>query len=236
MMMVFETIHKSTAPEKVVEQILRKLKKGDLRPGGQLPAQRELAQLLGVGRSSVREAINALTVMGYLDVRQGKGTFIRLELPAADPSIDKLNAALKAGSFFDLTEARELLECKSAQLAAERADEAQIGELRRVIERVERTEKEYAIFLQADIDFHLCLAKATDNVVICEMTRLVLEKVVAHHSGFKTKLISPEYRQRSIHSARQTVEHVARGEGRAAADWMRLHLHAIRAELKDIMP
>jgi len=234
--MVFETIRKSTAPEMAVEQILDKLKKGDLKPGGQLPAQRELAQLLGVGRSSVREAVNALTVMGYLDVRQGKGTFIRQELPASDPSVDKLKAAFKAGSFFDLTEARELLECKSAELAAERAGEAQIRKLRQVIERVAKTEKEYSIFLQADIDFHVNLAEATQNVVICEMTRLILEKVVAYHTGFKTKLISPEYRQRSIHSARQIVEHVARGEGQAAADWMRLHLHAIRAELKDIMP
>ena len=96
--MVFETIRKATAPEMVVEQILNKLKTGDLTPGGQLPSQRELAYLLGVGRSSVREAINALTVMGYLDVHQGKGTFIRRELPATDPSVDKLNAAFKAGS------------------------------------------------------------------------------------------------------------------------------------------
>jgi len=233
--MVFETIRKATAPAMVVEQILNKLKMGDLKPGGQLPSQRELAQLLGVGRSSVREAINALTVMGYLDVRQGKGTFIRLKLPATDPSVDKLNAAFKAGSFLDLTEARELLECKSAELAAERADEMHIRNLREVIERVEKTEKEYSIFLQADIDFHVSLAEATQNVVICEMTRLVLEKVVAYHTGFQTTLISPEYRQRSIHSARQIVDHVERGEGQAAADWMRLHLHAIRAELKDIM-
>ena len=234
--MVFETIRKATAPEMVVEQILNQLRKGDLQPGTQLPSQRELSQLLGVGRSSVREAINALTVMGYLDVHQGKGTFIRRELPASDPSIAKLNAALKAGSFFDLTEARELLECKSAELAAERADETHIHKLHRVIERVEQTENEYSIFLQADIDFHVSLAEATQNVVICEMTRLVLEKVVACHTGFKTTLISPEYRQRSIHSAKQVVEHVARGDGPAAAEWMRLHLYAIRAELKDIIP
>jgi GntR family transcriptional regulator, transcriptional repressor for pyruvate dehydrogenase complex len=234
--MVFETIRKATAPEMVVEQILNQLKTGDLTPGGQLPSQRELAHLLGVGRSSVREAINALTVMGYLDVHQGKGTFIRRELPATDPSVDKLNAAFKAGSFLDLTEARELLECKSAELAAERAGKAHIRNLRQVIERVEKTEKEYSIFLQADIDFHVSLAQATQNVVICEMTRLVLEKVVAYHTGFETTLISPEYRQRSIHSARQVVTHVARGEGQAAAEWMRLHLHAIRSELKDILP
>ena len=233
--MAFEAIRKATAPEMVVEQILSQSKTGELQPGGKLPSQRELSQLMGVGRSSVREAINALTVMGYLDVHQGKGTFIRQNLPTTDPSIEKLNAALKTGSFFDLTEARELLECKSAELAAERADAAHISKLQRVLERVERTDKDYSIFLKADIDFHLSLAEATQNVVICEMTRLVLEKVVEHHTRFKTTLISPEYRQRSIHSAQKVIEHVAQGDGRAAAEWMRIHLHAIRAELKDII-
>ena len=234
--MTFETIRKASAPEMVVEQIIAKLKTGDLQPGSQLPSQRELASLLGVGRSSVREAINALTAMGYLDVHQGKGTFVNRELPTSDPSMEKLNAALKTGSFFDLTEAREVLECKSAELAAERADASHIANLRQVFRQVEQTDKDYSIFLKADIDFHLSLAEATQNVVICEMTRLVLEKVVAHHAGFKTALISPEYRQRSIHSAQQIVENVARGDGQAAAEWMRIHLHAIRAELKEILP
>jgi GntR family transcriptional repressor for pyruvate dehydrogenase complex len=80
--------------------------------------------MLGVGRSSVREAINALVVMGYLEPLQGKGTFIKAVLPVADTGIEKLNAAFSAGSIFDLMEARVLLECRSAALAAERADAA----------------------------------------------------------------------------------------------------------------
>ena len=80
--MTFETIHKRSAPEKVVEQILQKVKAGELLPGSRLPSQRELAQIMGVGRSSMREAINALVVMGYLEAIHGKGTFIRKALPA----------------------------------------------------------------------------------------------------------------------------------------------------------
>ena len=80
--MVFEAVRRNTAPEMVVEQILHKISTGELPPGTRLPAQRDLAVSFGVGRSSIREALNALAVMGYLDVQQGRGTFIAEEFPA----------------------------------------------------------------------------------------------------------------------------------------------------------
>ena len=108
--MVFETIRKNTAPEMVVEQMLKKISSGEIATGARLPSQRELAQSFGVGRSSIREALNALAVMGYLDVQQGRGTFITRELPGTDPSMAKLKTALEAGSLLDLIELRETLE------------------------------------------------------------------------------------------------------------------------------
>lgn len=233
--MTFETIHKSSAPEKVVEQILQKINAGELQPGSRLPSQRELAQKMGVGRSSMREAINALVVMGYLEAIHGKGTFIRQKLPAAGFSSEGLRAALTVGSIFDLMEARQVLECKSAKLAAERAEPAQIKKLKKVLKKVKATEKDYTIFLQADIDFHACLAEATGNKVICEMTKMVLEKVVRHHSRLKTTKLSSEYRLFSIHSANKVVNHIENGEGKKASAWMARHLKAINDELKSII-
>lgn len=229
----FNTIQKNSAPEMVAGQILNKIKEGELQPGGRLPAQRELAQMMGVGRSSVREAINALVVMGYLEALQGKGTFVRKPIPATPPA-DTLAAAMKAGTVLDLMEARILLECKSAELAAERAEPADIRKLKEVIRRVKATKNNYSIFLKADIDFHTCLAGATGNTVIGEMTRLVLEKVVAHHSRLQTTLLTPAYRTFSIHSAKMVVDCVESGRGADAALWMRRHLDAINEELKDI--
>ena len=235
--MGFETIRKSTAPEMVVEQILEKLETGELLPGGQLPSQRELAQLFGVGRSSVREATNALVVMGYLEVIQGRGTFIRQQLPGTDPSTAKLKNALAAGNIFDLMEARELLECKSCELAAERADEARLRPLEEALDEARATAPDdYPRFLDADLKFHYALAEATDNDVICEMMKLVIEKVLAHHSRFRTKYLSVNFRKFSIESADRVIACVRAGDGNQAAEWMRQHLNAIRGELKDIIP
>jgi len=233
--MGFEAIRKSSAPEMVAEQIIEKIASGELSPGSQLPSQRDLAQMLGVGRSSVREAINALVVMGYLEPIQGRGTFIKEVLPDADQRIEKLNIAFTAGSIFDLMEARELLECRSAALAAERADGRQIRQLKTILKQVAATEKEYAIFLDADVRFHTAVADAAGNVVLCELTKLVLEKVVNHHNELKTAMLPPAYREVSIRTAARVVAAIETGDGEAAARWMAQHLGAIREELKHII-
>ncbi len=233
--MTFETIRKASAPEMVVEQILKKIHDGVLPTGGQLPSQRELANLLGVGRSSVREAINALAVMGYLDVLQGKGTFIRRDLPTADPTTAKLKAALEAGSMVDLMEAREVLEGTSAGLAADRADADTIQRLHRRLERVIQSKADYTAFLDADLAFHGAVAEATGNPVICEMTKLVLKKVVADHARLRTAMLPSSYREISIATARQILAGIEAGDGAAAAEAMRSHLNAFRGELQHII-
>lgn len=233
--MTFVTIRKSSAPEMVAEQIIGKITAGELAPGTRLPSQRDLARLLGVGRSSVREAINALVVLGYLEPQQGRGTFIRESLPDGSAGMEKLAAAFSAGSIFDLMEARALLECRSAALAAERADAEQIRTLKAAMRKVGETGNDYAIFLDADIRFHAAVADAAGNVVLCELTKLVLEKVVAHHAGLKTALLPPKYRETSIATAAGVVAAIDAGNPDEAARWMASHLDAIRDELKHIL-
>jgi len=219
----------------VAEQIVKQLRTGELQSGTQLPPQRELAQLLGVGRSSVREAINALVVMGVLEAVQGKGTFVREDVPVDDLSVVSLNAALKASSLLDLLEAREFLECKSAELAAERAEPGHVRTMAAAVEQMRRPENEYQAFLKADTEFHAGLAEATGNMVICELTKLLMDKTVHHHDRLKTRRFSPQYHQASVSSAEHVVRYVENGNGPAASDSMRQHLRVIEAELKDVL-
>ena len=219
----------------VAEQILERIKSGDLAPGERLPSQRELATLLGVGRSSIREAINALAVMGYLDVAQGRGTYVKNDLPAADVSLSQLSAALKAGSILDLMDVRELLECRSARLAAERAEGDRLDKMRIAIREMQQCGPGYEPFLETDMRFHLALARASENRILCELTRLILGKVVAHHAKFRTTLLSSGYRQQSVETARKVLDHVEAGDGEQAAKWIARHLNAIKGELKDIL-
>lgn len=233
--MVFEAIRKNTAPEMVVEQILHKISSGELAPGARLPSQRDLAVNFGVGRSSIREALNALAVMGYLDVQHGRGTFIAAELPGADPSLSKLKAALKAGSLIDLIELRETIESKAAELAAERAEGRHLDLLKQALREMEASREDYDRFFKADLEFHSVLAEASANEILSEMLRFLLGKVVAHHEALKTGLLSPEYRAHSIRTLRKVLECLQKDDGRGAARWIKDHLNAIRRELKEIL-
>lgn len=233
--MVFEAIRKSTAPEMVVEQLLHKIKSGEIPPGSRLPSQRDLALSFGVGRSSIREALNALAVMGHLDVQQGRGTFVASRMPGADPSLQKLKAALKAGSLLDVIELRETLECKAAELAAERIESRQLARLKQALREMEESANDYRRFFKADLEFHTILSEATVNRVFSEMLSFLLEKVTEHHDQFQTRLLSSEYRAHSIRTLKQVLACLEREDGRGAAEWMRDHLNAIRRELKDIL-
>jgi GntR family transcriptional repressor for pyruvate dehydrogenase complex len=233
--MVFEAIRKNTAPEMVLEQLLRKIKSGEIAAGSRLPSQRDMAASFGVGRSSIREALNALAVMGHLDVQQGRGTFVAKNLTGSDPSLQKLKSALKAGSLLDIIELRETLECKAAELAAERVEVRQVNQLKQALRDMEESAEDYRRFFKADLEFHLLLSEATANQVFSEMLRFLLEKVAGHHDQFQTRLLSPEYRAHSIRTLKQVLACLEREDGRGAAEWMRDHLNAIRRELKDIL-
>jgi GntR family transcriptional repressor for pyruvate dehydrogenase complex len=233
--MGFEAIRKNTAPEMVAEQLLRKIKSGEIPAGSRLPSQRDLALNFGVGRSSIREALNALAVMGHLDVQQGRGTFVAEKVPRDDLSLQKLKAALKAGSLLDLIELRETLECKAAELAAERIEGRQLGRLKQTLREMEECADDYHRFFKADLEFHTYLSEATANQVFSEMLSFLLEKVADHHDQFQTRLLSSEYRAHSIRTLKQILACLEREDGRGAAEWMRDHLNAIRRELKDIL-
>jgi GntR family transcriptional repressor for pyruvate dehydrogenase complex len=234
-MTTFDIIRKRSAPEKIVEQILKKIKSGELEPSKRLPSQRELAVLLGIGRSSLREATNALVVMGYLEVHHGKGVFIRPDFPTTHYSISELGSALKAGNIMDIIECRDALECKSVKLATERAEKNNIKRLKNAVRKMEQNRADYQKFLSADMDFHKTIAEAANNPVIYEMTKLLLDKVVAHHSKFQTRLFSPVYFQASIDTAKQVIAFIEQGDAAKAVNRIKKHLNAIQSELKDLV-
>lgn len=233
--MGFETIRRNTAPEMVVAQVLKKISSGEIPAGSRLPSQQELAQSFGVGRSTIREALNALAVMGYLDVQQGRGTFVTKELPGGDPSGVKLKTAFQAASLLDIIELRETLECRAAELAAERIEAGQIKRLKQSLAEMKKHIDDYEGFLKADLAFHMVVAEATANQIYSQILRFLLEKVVEHHNRFRTSLLSPDYRAHSIYTFERILACLEQEDGPKAAEWMRDHLNAIRQELKDIL-
>ena len=143
----------------IADQIARLIERGEYKPGERLPPERDLAKQLGVSRPSVREALIALEVEGYVDVRVGSGVYVR---GPAGRARKRARLAADSGPF-ELINARWLIESECAALAAKNATPAQIKRDREALDAMNRDRKRNVMPLDADRLFHLRIAEAGGN-------------------------------------------------------------------------
>src|SRR5271170_586223 len=167
---VYKVVRTSRLYEKIVQQIEESVLKGILKPGDQLPAERELAQTLGVSRTAVREAIKTLREKGLVEAYTGRGTFITNERSQAiRHSLDRMIKINQPEGFQQLAEARSILEPEIAALAAMRTEEQHLTMMREAVAVMDRAQRDPDAFIEADLDFHLALAEAAGNQIILSL-------------------------------------------------------------------
>lgn len=143
----------------VADQIAHLIREGKLRPGSKMPADKDLVLKLGVSRTTVREAMIALELMGYVVTRFGAGAFVAESLPEASAEDSGLPG------FFELVEARYTIEPEIAAIAATTTTPEDIAHLRACIEFMADSSQSLEIFEQHDREFHLTIARSTGNSV-----------------------------------------------------------------------
>src|SRR5213595_1136292 len=155
----FETVRKVRRYEQVAEQIRRLISEGALKPGDLLPPERDLAVRLGVGRSSVRDAVRTLEVMGILEPRQGHGTVVR-DL-SADSLVVPLASVLvrKRELVAELLDVRRILEPALAARAAKNATVEEVMELEDILRRQAEKMKRGESTVEEDSEFHYTIGR-----------------------------------------------------------------------------
>jgi GntR family transcriptional repressor for pyruvate dehydrogenase complex len=153
----------------VTRRLLDYLLSGDITSGHKIPPERQLAQVLHVGRSAVREAIKSLSLLGLLDVRQGDGTYLTGSASDLLPRVIEWGLLLGERRVHDLMEVRTHLEVTVAGLAAERRSDEQVAILRRLIDDMERADGDIAAYVEADLSLHLTIAEASGNQVLASL-------------------------------------------------------------------
>lgn len=167
-MSAFQPISAPRLYRMIANQIRTKIVAGDYQPGERLPSERDLAEMLAVSRPSVREALIALELEGFVDVRVGTGVFVTLPASpqrgaALAPLTEPLVAAPQADiGARDLLEARMVVEPACAELAARNATSAQLAAMEAAVMALPTSGEPH----QHNDTFHLAIAEASGNAAL----------------------------------------------------------------------
>jgi DNA-binding FadR family transcriptional regulator len=161
------TAQRASLVDQVIDQLKEQITGGAWQLNAKIPTETVLAEQLGVGRNTVREAVRALTHAGLLECRQGDGTYVRATNELSGAMLRRLRAAEQ----LEILEVRRALEVEAARLAAARRTEADIELLRAALERREQawSQRESQEFVESDLAFHMSVVEATHNRVLIDL-------------------------------------------------------------------
>ena len=165
--------HEGLAVEQVVRHIALLMQSGGLKPGDQLPPERQLAEKIGVSRPTVRAGLQALVTMGVVEARHGAGTFVTDGPPRLLAEPLSLLAALHGFTRDEMFEARRVLETGAAGLAADRAGGHHLAPMVEEVAGMFATLDQPQAFLVHDLRFHRAVAAASGNPVIATLVEMV---------------------------------------------------------------
>ena len=227
---MFEALATQRLYRQVAERIVREIRTGRLAVGDRLPAERDLAQQFRVSRPTVREAIIALEIAGYVEVRVGLGVFVVSRAPT-----NALFVSMAGPGPFELIEARQIVEGEIAALAANAITDEALAELERCIDlMIEENRNDYASF-EGDRRFHLLIAEQSRNSAFVDIVRYFWEQ--RSNAPMWSRLhehVSPaDIRPMAVDEHRQIVKALTRRSPTAARRAMQRHISRVAATLLD---
>jgi GntR family transcriptional repressor for pyruvate dehydrogenase complex len=225
---VYKVIRTSRLYEQIVQQIEESVLNGSLKPGDQLPAERELAQRLGVSRTAVREAVKALREKGLVEAYSGRGTFITDGTThAARQSFDLMVKIGQQEGSSHLAELRLILEPGIAAIAAVRVEEEHLAAMREAVAVMDLAQRDPEAYIEADLDFHLALAEAAANPLILSL----IDSIVGLLREQRIKIFNVEGGpQRGQVHHKRILEAMERRDPEMARAAMAAHLEQVRED------
>lgn len=220
----FGGINKDALPDQIAARLIDLIRERRLRSGDRLPPERELAISMGVSRSSLREALRALSMIGVVDMRHGNGTYLSSLEPASLMRPVGLVLSLSESGMDELFEARKLVEPGLAALAARRVDDATLARLHGCVERSAQAVGDHDAFMRADLELHDTIAHAAGNAI--------LERLIdsIHSLGIASRRATtaiPGVEARTVDDHRAIVEALAARDGEQARRAMLTHLENV---------
>ncbi len=214
--------------ELIVNQIEAKIIDGDLKVGDKLPSEFELADQFEVSRTAIREAVKILRQKGLIDILPGKGTYVTNGTPVAiQQSLDMLRKFGSVEGYLHLVEVREIMEPQIAALAATRITSEYIRAMREAYTTMDSSIGNADLFVEADLDFHLALAEATQNPLIPALMDTIIG--LLREQRRRTALVEGGLQRGQFHH-KKILDAIIKHDPQAARLAMQHHLEQVRVD------
>jgi GntR family transcriptional regulator, transcriptional repressor for pyruvate dehydrogenase complex len=214
--------------QQVIDVLAERIVSGEFPERSLLPSEKQLCESLGVSRPVVREAIKALQSQGLVRIERGRGTVV--QEPHFGPLTDALKMLVRrrAHMLDDLLEIRKILEVHMVMRAAERRSEANLNAMERFVEKMRTSPNEPEGYVNADLDFHTEIARATQNPIL-----LVLLEPIADLSreSRETTFLGPKMVQLRRKQHEEILECIRRRDAEGARTAMSRHLAGTERDL-----
>ncbi len=227
---MFKPIKSKKIYEVVIEEIQQQIIAGTLNRGDKLPTERELAEQLDVSRTSVREAMRTLEVLGIIQVKQGGGNFIKERFDDALVEPLSMMFVLNESHPREIVDLRQIIEVESAYRAAERITDEDIEELRGIVEqlRIQTNLKNESMSVRYDKAFHYSICRIANNFLfsnILNMLSNLMDTLIEDARGII--LLKEENQQVLIEQHEKIFHALEKRDSKAAAAAMREHITLI---------
>ena len=227
----FRRVNKVSISEDIAQQILDLISSGNLAPGQRLPSERELCKNFGAARSSLREALRGLSMIGVLTARVGEGTSVAADGGKFLGKIMEWRLITEKHDIENLLEVRIALEGIAAANMALHGTDADIAKLGALLAKMKSSVKDKKQFAAFDLEFHVTLAKASGNSLLFDLICMIRNQLVTALD----KLLLPHVRPLTYKEHAAIFQAIERRDAKAASDAMHVHLESSLARHRATM-
>ena len=221
-------VRRAGVKDQVFEQLRDRILERTWVPGAKIPSENSLGVALGVSRVSIREALHMLASLGLLETRHGGGTYVREYTGDVflNPLLPML--ALDTPDILHVLEYRKIVEKGIVSLVVKRAGNAEIEDLEHALLAMKEHRNDARAFAQADLSFHLALAKATGNPVVIKVNAVITDILKVSMYGIVGSLGTRD----GLYYHRRILDAIKAQDGPLAESLMEVHVERTIQRLK----
>ena len=233
---MFKKISPRKISDEIIEQFKELISRGELKPGDELPSERLLAESIGVSRPPLREALQALQTMGFVEIRPRSKIVVKsitgktLGEPISQLIEDDVSKV------FELLEIRRALEAWTAYIATKRATKEDIANMERIIAKDQENLKQKKDIAKTDADFHLAIATASHNTLLSHLMATWYDLLWKTQRISRTKIFRHSGNYQTIADQHLALfQAIKAGDKEKASRIAREHMDFVAEELRRIL-